>query len=374
MKLTKEQLLDAVHQLSCCVNEHGGSGGGGTVISGSGTLKPWVYDTSGKEQVIGVYDGKPLYRKAFTIYITCAANSSVSYKISDYIDNCESILTTLCYNKSMGITLPYIHMHNSTSNRAYNVWLGGDSLTFSCAASTSNNVPYLFIFEYTKTTDAEGSGNKFSPCIPSASYSYEEQIVGTWVDGTPLYQKTINIGALPADTSWASYEHGISDVATIFTIDCFGINASSGSSVSIPNAGNSTASNFSVWVDRTKVEVWNGSNRSSFSGYITLRYTKTTDALAASLTVNGSTEALELAVGDSVTLSVTASGGTGVYEYKYVLYNVDKGTWWTLKDYCSESSYTGPLTVAGTKYFVASVRDSAGTIVSTSRITVIATE
>ena len=95
-------------------------------------------------------------------------------------------------------------------------------------------------------------------------------------------------------------------------------------------------------------------------------------ALSASLSVNGSTAALTKSVGDSLTLNATASGGSGSYTYKYVVYNVDANAWITLKDYSSSSSYTLKLSSAGNKQFVVSVKDSNGTIVSTNRISVTA--
>ena len=187
MKLTKEQLLDAVYQLSYYVNEHGGSGGG------SGTLKPWVYDVSGEEQIIGVYGGKPLYRKAFTINVTCASNSFVDYNVYNYIANCDRIINATCYDESRGLIMPYNSANWPTGGRTCMYFSKTGIISYTCGSAASvTNIPHLFILEYTKTTDAEGSGNNFSPYAPSnMSYSYEEKVVGTWVDGKPLYQKTL---------------------------------------------------------------------------------------------------------------------------------------------------------------------------------------
>ena len=45
------------------------------------------------------------------------------------------------------------------------------------------------------------------------NYSSEEQIVGTWIDGKPIYRKVINIGKLQATKGAYSYNHGISNIA-----------------------------------------------------------------------------------------------------------------------------------------------------------------
>ena len=92
--------------------------------------------------------------------------------------------------------------------------------------------------------------------------------------------------------------------------------------------------------------------------------------LTGTLTVGGSTAALTKSVGDSITLSATAAGGSGSYTYKYVVYNVDTNAWVTLKDYSSSASYTVKLSSAGNKQFVVSVKDSNGTVVTTNRISV----
>ena len=44
----------------------------------------------------------------------------------------------------------------------------------------------------------------------SVIYSYDERLIGQWVDGSNLYEKTIDIGTLPNTATSQSYPHGIS--------------------------------------------------------------------------------------------------------------------------------------------------------------------
>ena len=93
--------------------------------------------------------------------------------------------------------------------------------------------------------------------------------------------------------------------------------------------------------------------------------------LSTSLKVNGSSSQVNLQVGDSVILTPEANGGTGSYTYKYEMTNATTGVTYTLKNYSSATSYTGPITSKGTKVFKVYVKDTKGTVVETNTITVV---
>jgi len=69
-------------------------------------------------------------------------------------------------------------------------------------------------------------------------------------------------------------------------------------------------------------------------------------------------------------MAVTATGGTGSYTYKYVLYNTKTGSWNVLSDFGSASEYIFSLGSSAVVELVATAKDSAGTTVSTSRVKV----
>lgn len=108
----------------------------------------------------------------------------------------------------------------------------------------------------------------------SVNYSETEHVIGTWIDSKPLYEKTINFGALTNNTN-KSVAHGIADVKTIIEATGYTYNGSLWVGVPYANSGNAA---ISIWCDATYVYIRPYNDRhTSTETYITLRYTKTTD-------------------------------------------------------------------------------------------------
>ena len=108
------------------------------------------------------------------------------------------------------------------------------------------------------------------------NFSTEEQEIGTWINGKPLYQKTIDCGTLPNATS--------KDIATGFDMSKIRIVSESSMAVNMSTGAASPLTY--VWAD-TKINYWlqpNGTltlmatdNRTAMNAYITLQYIKLTD-------------------------------------------------------------------------------------------------
>lgn len=106
---------------------------------------------------------------------------------------------------------------------------------------------------------------------PRTTYSTTEKIVGTWIDGKPIYQKTWDLGSQVAiTTSWA----------TLSQISPSSVNMNKTISVEATKGGDSSSS------DNPAVQIWGGVENDSFIAkaptdvsvrYVTVRYTKTTD-------------------------------------------------------------------------------------------------
>lgn len=109
-------------------------------------------------------------------------------------------------------------------------------------------------------------------------YSTTEQVVGCWTDGRPLYQKTIDFGALPNATN-KSVAHGISNINYITSIKGTAYNSSSPMwlDLSLPHPEQLILA-ITVIADKTNITVIAKSDRRTLSALITLQYTKTTDA------------------------------------------------------------------------------------------------
>lgn len=108
------------------------------------------------------------------------------------------------------------------------------------------------------------------------NYSTTEKKTGmTWIDGKPIYRKTINIGSLPNNT-YKNINHGISNIDVIVRWEGFAKQSSDSTWVPLPFADSNSAGSMGIYVNQSKIYVFDGANRTGFSGYVTLYYTKTT--------------------------------------------------------------------------------------------------
>lgn len=116
--------------------------------------------------------------------------------------------------------------------------------------------------------------NKFSK---GDMYSADEKMIGQWTDGKPLYQKTVNFGALPNNAS-KSVAHNISSISTVCNI--YGIGVGSNIYQPFPILNDATPNkSVALWCDNTNVTVRaTNEDYSAMVGYITIQYTKTTDS------------------------------------------------------------------------------------------------
>ena len=109
------------------------------------------------------------------------------------------------------------------------------------------------------------------------SYSLDEQLTGgTWVDGKPIYRKTINFGAL-TNAVEKRVSHGITNIDTV--VNYYGTTSSnSKATMLLPHVSNSDVYSIAISLDATSLIVVPGTDRTMYTKtYITVEYTKTTD-------------------------------------------------------------------------------------------------
>ena len=136
-----------------------------------------------------------------------------------------------------------------------------------------DNLPLTKIvitLQYTKTSD-NAIGNMENPY----SYSTNEKIIGKWIDGNLLYQKTIYIDSLP-NNSTKNIAHGIANISSIIGIDSYVKRASGGWIADLPwvVSGDDTET-ITVSAGLSSIQIVTKKDRTSMSAYVTLRYTKT---------------------------------------------------------------------------------------------------
>lgn len=136
--------------------------------------------------------------------------------------------------------------------------------------------------ESTKVIDSlKGNETNFAPSVNAVkkalSYSTEEQVVGTWIDGKPIYRKVFIVTSLPNATVMPIQ----TDLDNIKVTKIYGeANDSNGNTLPLPHVGVFTP-NSSIeiaWLGISKqIRIATQSDRSSYSANIILEYIKTTD-------------------------------------------------------------------------------------------------
>ena len=168
--------------------------------------KDSLYSTD--EKIVGCWiDGKPLYQKSFLIddfsNPTHTGSFGSQYDITHNlpIDNCIDCFgiikmsydsgTSYIFRKISGFTLNAYAtsesevLHAATANGC-SVTISSTGFEIGIGQRSLYGLAILLTVHYTKTTDAVNSF-KYGD---ATDYSTMEKIVGTWIDGKPLYQKT----------------------------------------------------------------------------------------------------------------------------------------------------------------------------------------
>lgn len=244
---------------------------GGEGIEG---YPPLIY--SDEEREIGVWrDGKPLYQKT----IDCGVFHSTGTKtVAHNISNLEFIAAYGgCGKYDSGEFLP-IPFPQSSNALNYQVKVYADN-TNVIIMSNADDISQIYItLYYTKTTDTPGSGS-YSPSGAKAHhYSTNEQVIGTWVDGKPLYEKTITYAVSSGYSSIQKQAHGISNIDKITKCDCYVMLVEWSSQSIVPNGFYSDSSYAcSGYANASNCMLRYAFGGISGTAVFTLQYTKTTD-------------------------------------------------------------------------------------------------
>ena len=227
------------------------------------------YDTT--ERVVGRWlNGKPLYQKTFTIYQTLDLTDNTWYETDISITNLDEIINT--------------NASETTGNSSPKLWAG--NVNGHIGILSSRTVRFssgiVLTIQYTKTTDAAGTGPTPGNIIYlPAIYSEEEHEVGVWLDGKPLYQRTIQGNSqITTAGNEVQIAHNISDIDKV--IDFWGGLSFTTSGTYQQNRNQDPLYFAPYQVDTTYTRwkigsTWAGSSGTSSRYRITIQYTKTTD-------------------------------------------------------------------------------------------------
>ena len=247
----------------------------GIIYSGGPELiQPVIY--SDEERCIGVWrDGKPLYQKTW------------------YFQNDMRMIQTGW--TSLGIDVSSLNIDEITDNQAqsyssqsFSISVWNDSGTLKAMNDKSNINIGSVTLRYTKTTDTAGDGDWTPSGVKAVHYSTNEHVIGTWIDGKTLYERTVSFTIGTAAT-YTSYVTDINNPDENCMILDYGSSyyvktgQSAPVTVGVVPYGTTSGSNdpeYSMAVllakadGKLRVDYRCGTQASGNTCYITLRYTK----------------------------------------------------------------------------------------------------
>ena len=243
-------------------------------VGGSDGFPPLIY--SKEEREVGVwYDGRPLYMK--TIEATATQVAAGVYTDTDFTNLGSGFIVAGyydCVNVKVGL-----NQYENTSTYTRTGFRGPNHATYPNSLylinSGYNNNGAVVTVCYTKTTDTPGSGTWTTQGALAHHYSTDEHIIGTWIDGKPIYERTIhtsnnllNSGTLVVET--------LANTINVIGIEGFAYSTtSSGYMRPLPFAGQNN--DIRVDVSNYDLKIITYADWSTYKAYITIRYTKTTD-------------------------------------------------------------------------------------------------
>ena len=238
---------------------------------------PIIYSLDERE--VGTWiDGKPLYQKTIVhdtpmsnhVWTDIINDLNINIKMFDgyiYLDGYP--YTQINYYRS---TTEYSCGAIVNNEHKFQVYSSIDGVTITCKVT----------LYYTKTTDTAGSGSYNTLGAPTVHYTTDEQVIGTWTDGKPLYQKTIPCGNISGST--ATVPLNIENVKYINLVPQGSYFNSSDSTpipfpYPLPASQNTVGGFFDISSNTVNFEVRIGSGMVGYVNNLTLtvQYTKTTD-------------------------------------------------------------------------------------------------
>lgn len=112
--------------------------------------------------------------------------------------------------------------------------------------------------------------------INGEQYSTSEEVIGEWIDGKPLYRKTISTGTLP-NGGGMNVPHNISNIDNVVRVYGYAYRSSDGVSLPLPHSAYDISC-ISCYANKTNICIVTYTDRTAFTtSYVTLEYTKTTD-------------------------------------------------------------------------------------------------
>lgn len=249
--LTPEQQLDGTEYFITDINGDGQD------------FQPIIY--SEDEREIGVWtDGKPLYEKTITFPNPRDRQDFVAHNIAD-VDR----IFVSDWHARREAYLESVQGFEGTGTGYWATVFDVNPTGVSWRIGSSWGCDSVIItFRYTKTTDQAGSGTWTPQGVPAVHYSTTEHVVGTWIDGSAIYEQTFQ-KTVACDTNVVVINQ--TDIPNLATI----ISAEGNLGVMPLNFYNTNNyKTFTHFMNNVVNCYVKSSSDNSVSATITLRYTK----------------------------------------------------------------------------------------------------
>lgn len=169
-----------------------------------------------------------------------------------------------------------------------NITSGNNSKSFT--PTKTGKISFSMLIRNGTTVDTDlmiqlEEGGVATNCVPYKEftnkqvYSTREQIIGTWIDGRPIYRKIMNVNTMPNNTGLV-VNHDISGIDNFISIKGIAI---SSNGANIPFPGGSTSGDIIITANKIAFTITTTSDRSMCSAYVILEYIKTTDDAISTL-------------------------------------------------------------------------------------------
>lgn len=165
-------------------------------VGGANQFPPLIY--SDEEREVGVWrDGKPLYQKTLTTTQSLALIQNTWVKTEFDKGSLDKIINISIVDG------------NGAFNSEFSAGFVDNKVAINCARAVSYVSGINIILQYTKTTDTPGSGTWTTDGTYAKHYSTEEKVIGTWVDGKPIYERTYSGLSVAVSSANSWYNTGI---------------------------------------------------------------------------------------------------------------------------------------------------------------------
>ncbi len=183
-----------------------------TDTNGSGEdFQPVIYSLDERE--IGVWtDGKPLYEKTYIFSSTLTLYRN-TWTVISALDDIASVVDKVISGDG------YFYVSAGGGYQPLAIQYSEGHIQAQIARYIeSSNITQMTI-RYTKSTDTAGSGIWTPQGVPAVHFSTNEHIIGTWIDGSTLYEKTLyHAGGVSGNVN---IYHGVTNIDKVISWEGF---------------------------------------------------------------------------------------------------------------------------------------------------------